>query len=131
MGGLRPGHWIVIAIVVLILFGAGKLQGFTRSLMQSARIIKTEAKALKDEEASSAATPAPQLPASQPQPPVTPPTGQPQYAQPPQPQGQLANWEQQSAPPPPSAAAPIIAPVAPVAPVAPPDAPGAAPRADG
>lgn len=50
MGAMRPWHWVVVAIVVLILFGAKKLPDFARSLGQSLRIFKSETKALKDDD---------------------------------------------------------------------------------
>ena len=118
MGSLKPWHWVVIAVVILILFGAGKLQGFTRSLMQSLHIIKAEAKSLKDDApAQQPAQPAPaEIAASQP--PVNPVS----TAQPPGvPQAQPYGVQQQTVTPPPTAAAPIVAPVLP------PEQPGSTP----
>ncbi|GAA3039393.1 Sec-independent protein translocase subunit TatA [Gordonia defluvii] len=42
MWGLTPGHVIVVVIVFLILFGAGKLPAAARGLGQSLRIFKSE-----------------------------------------------------------------------------------------
>ncbi|MCU1676145.1 MAG: Sec-independent protein translocase protein tatA/E [Frankiales bacterium] len=61
MGAVKPWHWVIIAIVVLILFGAGKLPGFARSLGQSLRIFKAETKALKDDDTTATATPTAEL----------------------------------------------------------------------
>jgi len=121
-GGFTPSHIIILAIVVLVLFGAGKLQGFTRSLMQSARIVKAEAKAMKDEDGTHVVTPVGQIASTQQLPvvtPVVPPVATP-VATP------------VDAP----VAAPLVPPVAePIAPVTPPvvstETPVAPPRTDG
>ncbi|MFT3900161.1 MAG: Sec-independent protein translocase subunit TatA [Gordonia sp. (in: high G+C Gram-positive bacteria)] len=42
MGALSPWHWAVVAIIVVVLFGAGKLPAAARSLGQSLRILKSE-----------------------------------------------------------------------------------------
>lgn len=39
---MRPIHWLLLALVALILFGAQKLPEFARSLGRSARILKEE-----------------------------------------------------------------------------------------
>ncbi len=50
MWGLTPGHIIVVLIVFLILFGAGKLPAAARGLGQSLRIFKSEMREMgKDE----------------------------------------------------------------------------------
>ena len=61
MGALRPWHIVLLAVVVLVLFGAGKLPGFARSLGQSLRIFKAETKAMKDDDELPAATPPAQI----------------------------------------------------------------------
>ncbi|MEU0068273.1 Sec-independent protein translocase subunit TatA [Streptomyces sp. NPDC006332] len=53
--GLEPWHLLVLAIVVILLFGSRKLPDTARALGKSMRILKSEAKALKDENASPAA----------------------------------------------------------------------------
>jgi len=53
--GLEPWHLLVVAIVVIVLFGSKKLPDTARALGKSMRILKSEAKAMKDE--SPAATP--------------------------------------------------------------------------
>ncbi|MFF0161336.1 Sec-independent protein translocase subunit TatA [Streptomyces sp. NPDC005263] len=50
--GLEPWHLLVLAIVVIVLFGSRKLPDTARALGKSMRILKSEAKALKDESAS-------------------------------------------------------------------------------
>lgn len=57
MGALKPSHLIVLAIVVLVLFGAKKLPDFARSLGQSLRIFKSETKALRDDDQQPTPTP--------------------------------------------------------------------------
>ncbi|MDX2676207.1 MULTISPECIES: Sec-independent protein translocase subunit TatA [unclassified Streptomyces] len=56
-GRLGAPEIILILVVVILLFGAKKLPDMARSLGKSARILKSEAKAMK-EEGSSTATPA-------------------------------------------------------------------------
>ncbi|MFJ5727566.1 Sec-independent protein translocase subunit TatA [Streptomyces paradoxus] len=52
--GLEPWHLLIVAIVVIVLFGSKKLPDTARSLGRSMRILKSEAKALKEEGGSSA-----------------------------------------------------------------------------
>ncbi|CAM5693518.1 Sec-independent protein translocase protein TatA [Streptomyces alboniger] len=47
--GLEPWHLLVLAIVIIVLFGSKKLPDTARAFGKSMRIIKSEAKALKDE----------------------------------------------------------------------------------
>lgn len=65
--GLEPWHLIVVAIVVIVLFGSKKLPEAARGLGKSMRILKSEAKAMKNDDGPaasatppSAATPAPE-----------------------------------------------------------------------
>ncbi|MEU9226894.1 Sec-independent protein translocase subunit TatA [Streptomyces massasporeus] len=57
--GLEPWHLLIVAIVVIVLFGSKKLPDTARSLGRSMRILKSEAKALKEEGGSGAAAPPP------------------------------------------------------------------------
>ena len=51
MGGWdAPWHWIVLAVVVLLLFGYKKLPDASRSLGRSLRIFKTEIKGMTDDD---------------------------------------------------------------------------------
>ncbi|MFJ5306937.1 Sec-independent protein translocase subunit TatA [Streptomyces sp. NPDC088350] len=50
--GLEPWHLLVVAIVIIVLFGSKKLPEAARGLGKSMRILKSEAKAMKDENAS-------------------------------------------------------------------------------
>jgi sec-independent protein translocase protein TatA len=49
--GLEPWHLIVVAIVVIVLFGSKKLPEAARGLGKSMRILKSEAKAMKSDDA--------------------------------------------------------------------------------
>ncbi|QEU90987.1 Sec-independent protein translocase subunit TatA [Streptomyces kanamyceticus] len=54
---LEPWHLLLVAIVVVVLFGSKKLPDTARSLGKSMRILKSEAKAMKaDGEAAPEAT---------------------------------------------------------------------------
>lgn len=102
MGNLGATELIIIAVVIILLFGAKKLPDMARSLGRSAKILKAETKGLREEDEQPQAQPntavpqpAPQqLPPAQPQQvvqppvqqpvqqPVAPQNGQPQVAQP-------------------------------------------------
>ncbi|MBU6534905.1 Sec-independent protein translocase subunit TatA [Streptomyces mayonensis] len=47
--GLEPWHLLVVAIVFVVLFGSKKLPDMARSLGKSARILKSEAAAMKSD----------------------------------------------------------------------------------
>ncbi|PJE94950.1 twin-arginine translocase TatA/TatE family subunit [Streptomyces carminius] len=64
IGNLRPMEIVLILLVILLLFGAKKLPDMARSLGKSARILKSEAKAMKKDGENDAET----QPASQTQP---------------------------------------------------------------
>nr|WP_221462353.1 Sec-independent protein translocase subunit TatA [Streptomyces olivoverticillatus] len=46
---LEPWHLLVVVLVVVVLFGSKKLPDTARALGKSMRILKSEAKAMKDE----------------------------------------------------------------------------------
>jgi sec-independent protein translocase protein TatA len=51
MGGWdAPWHWVVLAIIVIALFGYKKLPDAARSLGRSLRIFKTEIKGMTDDD---------------------------------------------------------------------------------
>ncbi|MDA3645160.1 Sec-independent protein translocase subunit TatA [Saccharopolyspora indica] len=53
MGSLSIWHWLVVLAVVVLLFGSAKLPQLARSVGQSARVLKAEARGMKaDEEAA-------------------------------------------------------------------------------
>ncbi|MFE7312965.1 Sec-independent protein translocase subunit TatA [Streptomyces sp. NPDC057555] len=54
---LEPWHLILIVAVLVLVFGSKKLPDMARGLGRSARILKAEAKALKDERPTEAAAP--------------------------------------------------------------------------
>lgn len=47
---MRPSHLIIIAIVLILLFGASKLPELARSLGKSAKILKSELSDLTDDD---------------------------------------------------------------------------------
>ncbi|MBT1096124.1 Sec-independent protein translocase subunit TatA [Streptomyces sp. Tu102] len=53
-GRLGAPEIILILVVIILLFGAKKLPDMARSLGKSARILKSEAKAMKDDNKSAA-----------------------------------------------------------------------------
>ncbi|HEY9331625.1 Sec-independent protein translocase subunit TatA [Streptomyces sp. NBC_00385] len=56
MGNLKPLEIVLIIAVILLLFGAKKLPDMARSLGKSARILKSEAKAMKKDDEPAATT---------------------------------------------------------------------------
>lgn len=55
MGMVKPWHILVLVVVLVLLFGAKKLPGAARGLGQSLRILKSETKTLREEDADAAA----------------------------------------------------------------------------
>lgn len=49
MGMMKPWHWIVLIVVILIVFGAAKLPHIAKSIGQSAKVLKKEIKELQDD----------------------------------------------------------------------------------
>ncbi|MFJ2606319.1 Sec-independent protein translocase subunit TatA [Streptomyces sp. NPDC091279] len=49
--GLEPWHLLIVALVVIVLFGSKKLPEAARGLGKSMRILKSEAKAMKEDDA--------------------------------------------------------------------------------
>ncbi|UKN43126.1 Sec-independent protein translocase subunit TatA [Mycobacterium lepromatosis] len=49
MGSLSPWHWTILAVVVVLLFGAKKLPDAARSLGKSMRIFKSELREMQTE----------------------------------------------------------------------------------
>lgn len=47
--GLEPWHLLIVAIVVLALFGSKKLPDTARALGKSMRILKSETRAMKED----------------------------------------------------------------------------------
>ena len=47
--GLEPWHLLIVAVVLVLVFGSKKLPDTARSLGKSLRILKSEAKAMKQE----------------------------------------------------------------------------------
>ena len=60
-----PGHWAVLAVVVILLFGAKKLPDAARALGKSLRIFKSEVRELQnDGKPETAASPTPEAPSA-------------------------------------------------------------------
>ncbi len=71
MGTFGPTHWIIIAVLVLVLFGAKRLPDAARGLGRSLRIFKSEMSEMQSDGSAAAPAPSPapapqELPASQP-----------------------------------------------------------------
>lgn len=66
MGSLSPWHWAILAVVVILLFGAKKLPDAARSLGKSMRIFKSELREMQTENKSD--TPSIETPAAAPHP---------------------------------------------------------------
>jgi len=66
LGELSPWHLLILAAVVLVLFGAKRLPDSARSLGRAMRIFKSETRALQDGEEAAPGQPA-QSQAAQPQ----------------------------------------------------------------
>ena len=56
---VRPWHIIVLAVVLILLFGAKRLPDAARSLGRSLRIIKAETRGLADDDVETSAGPRP------------------------------------------------------------------------
>jgi sec-independent protein translocase protein TatA len=54
VGSLSPWHWAILAVVVILLFGAKKLPDAARSLGKSMRIFKSEMREMQTEGKSDA-----------------------------------------------------------------------------
>lgn len=52
MGSLQPWHWLILAVVVIVLFGAKRLPDAARSLGKSLRIFKSEVREMQSENKS-------------------------------------------------------------------------------
>ena len=52
MGWEAPWHWVILAVVVIALFGYKKLPDAARSLGRSLRIFKTEIKGMGEDDAA-------------------------------------------------------------------------------
>jgi len=57
---MRPIHWLIVLLVLLILFGAPKLPDIAHSIGRSAKILKDDLKDLQDDPADAGPTDAAQ-----------------------------------------------------------------------
>jgi sec-independent protein translocase protein TatA len=53
MGELSPWHWLIVIAVVVLLFGAKRLPDAARSLGRSARILRAEMQADREDDKDS------------------------------------------------------------------------------
>src|SRR5581483_10318069 len=74
-GADAPWHWLILAILVIALFGYKKLPDAARSLGRSLRIFKTEIKGMSEDDAARAAAKAEVVPPAALPPQTTPPAG--------------------------------------------------------
>ena len=49
MGGLQPWHWLILAVVMVVLFGSKRLPDAARSVGKSLRIFKSEVRELQND----------------------------------------------------------------------------------
>lgn len=85
MGWEAPWHWVILAIIVIALFGYKKLPDAARSLGRSLRIFKTEIKGMGEDDAArdgAKAIPPPPEAAALPPVPPAPPAAQVEGAKP-------------------------------------------------
>jgi sec-independent protein translocase protein TatA len=59
VGSLQPWHWLILAVVVIVLFGAKRLPDAARSLGKSLRIFKSEVRELQSENKGETSSEAP------------------------------------------------------------------------
>ena len=68
--GLEPWHLLVVAIVIILLFGSRKLPEAARGLGKSMRILKSEAKAMKEDGTAQSSAAPTESASAEPAPPV-------------------------------------------------------------
>ena len=56
MGSLSPVHWMIVLGALVLLFGSSKLPQMARSMGQSARILRSEARGMRDDEQAASST---------------------------------------------------------------------------
>ena len=61
MGAVKPWHWIVIIVLLVILFGADKLPDFASNLGRSLKVLKKEVKELREDDAGAQQKPPAQI----------------------------------------------------------------------
>ncbi|HEY3754069.1 MAG TPA: Sec-independent protein translocase subunit TatA [Pseudonocardiaceae bacterium] len=60
LNGFGWPHLLIIAVLIILLFGAKRLPDAARGIGKSMRIFKAETRGLQDDDAAAAASPAPQ-----------------------------------------------------------------------
>ncbi|MFB9832377.1 Sec-independent protein translocase subunit TatA [Actinoallomurus acaciae] len=61
MGELAPWHWLIVGLVFVLLFGAGRLPTAARSLGRSLRIFKTEMNGMRRDDLQATALEEPEV----------------------------------------------------------------------
>ena len=61
MGAVKPWHWIVILVLLVLLFGADKLPNFASNLGRSLKVFKKEVKELREDDAGAQQKPPAQI----------------------------------------------------------------------
>jgi sec-independent protein translocase protein TatA len=62
--GLEPWHLLIVAVVLILLFGSKKLPDTARALGKSLRILKSETKAMREDSGDPAPAAAPPVTAA-------------------------------------------------------------------
>ncbi|MFG3524410.1 Sec-independent protein translocase subunit TatA [Nocardia nova] len=62
MGSLSPTHWLIIALVIVVLFGAKRLPDAARGLGRSLRIFKSEMSEMQSGDSGPPGTASPSAP---------------------------------------------------------------------
>ncbi|MDO5719526.1 MAG: twin-arginine translocase TatA/TatE family subunit [Actinomycetaceae bacterium] len=50
MGAMRPWHWIVVLLVIVVVFGASRLPNIAKNVGQSAKVLKKEMRELTEDD---------------------------------------------------------------------------------
>lgn len=50
MGAMRPMHWLMVLVVIVIVFGASRLPNIAKNVGQSAKILKKEMHELTEDD---------------------------------------------------------------------------------
>lgn len=50
MGTMRPWHWIVVLLVIVVVFGASRLPNIAKNVGQSAKVLKKEMRELTEDD---------------------------------------------------------------------------------
>ncbi|WP_040475559.1 twin-arginine translocase TatA/TatE family subunit [Paramagnetospirillum caucaseum] len=65
MGSMSIGHWLIVLVIVLLLFGANKIPKLMGDMAKGVKAFKHGLKDEDEQQAQAAAAPQPQVPPSQ------------------------------------------------------------------